>query len=134
MNDWTWKQMVGQQLEHLTLEQASNIVSTMRDHYEVMSNEDLHCLFWEAYKSTEGVRPRHVMQDDRDAMLCWFCYELMPWQIAARDEQGMIEDAQWAAEEAEYARQDQIIAEEELVAAELVAAYDTRFDHHDPRI
>jgi len=57
-----------------------------------MSTEDLSILVWDWYKDVNGVRPRHMNMEDREAMLSFVEYELRP-EVAEQRRQ------EWAEEE-----------------------------------
>jgi hypothetical protein len=128
----TWKELlVHQQAEgNLSIGQVAEIEATMVRHYEAMSTEDLHCLYWEAFKDVNGFRPRFVKADDRDAFLLWFCGELLPWIREMREEEDKAEE-EWDLEEKRIEIKE---AAERKEQTELQLAYCTDYDHFDERL
>lgn len=117
-----------------TDEERAVIIAQMNELYEPLPTEALHELFWEAYKSVEGIRPRWMNPNDRDGMLCWFCIELYPSQQALRKQEYDEEDEWLKRQEEKLKLEEQECAEHEKVMAELKAAYDVRFDYLDPSL
>ena len=131
----TWQQMLFvNHADHQPIEDQMKVAKLMREIYEPLATEELYEVFWSHYKELEGIRPRWANPEDRDLMLCWFCQELYPEQIARRSEQFDHEEA-WLKEQNE--REALEIAEDNernRVQEELKAAYDISFDHLDPKL
>jgi hypothetical protein len=94
-----------------------------------MSTEELHTLVWDWYKDVNGIRPRHIGSNDREAMLSFIEYELRP-EVQARREQEWAEEAKLLDEmEARYEAELAASEKQRQEERELELAYDDQFDH-----
>lgn len=131
----TWQQMLYvNHADQQPIEDQAKVAEQMQEFYEPRTTEELYEIFWSHHKEVEGIRPRWMDPENRNGMLCWFCQELYPEQITRRNQEFEREE-QWLKEQNE--REALEVAEQNehnRVQEELKAAYNTSFDHLDPKL
>lgn len=73
------------------------------EHAKTLSNQELHSIIWDWYRDLTGTRPRHIKENDRDAMINFIEYELRPEVIKMREQEWEKESKMLEEMEKQYA-------------------------------